>query len=462
MATSKDILTHYSKTFPHINDIAAAKEVFWSNTQRLTLDKALQSINIDPSSEKDAAQRLERFRPYIARVFPETQPSGGIIESELVDASHLQEKLQHYYAQPLLGRLMVKLDCRLPISGSIKARGGIYEVLKYAETLALTHGLLSEGDDYAVFDSDAFRTFFKDYAIVVGSTGNLGLSIGIMGAALGLKTSVHMSADARQWKKDLLRSKGVNVVEYEADYSHAVSQGRAEADSDPNCHFVDDESSQDLFFGYSVAARRLKAQLAEQGVLVDADHPLFVYLPCGVGGGPGGVAFGLKLAFGDHVHCFFAEPTHAPAVLVGMGTGLHDEISAQDIGLDGLTAADGLAVSRASGMVCRVMTPLLDGIFTVEDEELFKLLVMAADAEDIQLEPSAAAGFPGIERVQRDEEYLNANNLGDKMSQSTHIVWATGGSMVPAAEWQAYYQRGLGEFPKRVVKQNPTPKRKIQ
>ena len=43
------------------------------------------------------------------------------------------------------------------------------------------------------------------------------------------------------------------------DYCAAVEQGRENSDADPMSYFVDDENSQNLFMGYSVAGERLKA-----------------------------------------------------------------------------------------------------------------------------------------------------------------------------------------------------------
>ncbi len=172
---------------------------------------------------------------------------------------------------------------------------------------------------------------------------------------------------------------------------------------------------------------------------------MFVYLPCGVGGGPGGVAFGLKLIWGDHVHCIFAEPTHSPCMFLGVYSGLHDATSVQDFGIDNLTAADGLAVGRPSGFVGKAMQRLLDGYYTVSDEALYRLLVLAHDQENARLEPSALAGMPGMVRVLEAPEYLARMGLSaGRMQRATHLVWGTGGSMVPEAEFAAYLAKGRG------------------
>lgn len=428
-----------TEQYPLVKELIELKEVSWFNPSITRLEEGLSYVGLGSEDIQDASQRLKRFAPYLAKAFPETAKTNGIIESEVVPISEMQSVLEREYDTPIQGRLLLKKDSHLPISGSIKARGGIYEVLTHAEKLAIEAGLLTESDDYSKLLNEEFRDFFKRFNIAVGSTGNLGMSIGIMSAKLGFSVSVHMSADARAWKKNRLRALGVNVIEYAQDYGVAVAQGRKEAENDPTCFFIDDENSKTLFLGYSVAGERLKKQFDEKGIAVDAQHPLFVYLPCGVGGGPGGVAFGLKMAFGDNVHCIFAEPTHSPCMMLGVHTGLHDAISVQDIGIDNITAADGLAVGRASGFVGRAMERLLDGYLTISDERMYRLLGQLNEAENIQLEPSALAGMIGPIVVTKSVEYRSRMQFDDTvMGNATHLVWATGGGMVPAEEMDSY------------------------
>lgn len=430
-------------TDPVINALQQSQDTLWFNPQRLPFAQVRDQLPLQLADIEDAAHRLQRFARYFEHAFPETAHHHGIIESPLQRASDAAAAVAEWLAVPAPENLLIKCDSHLPVAGSIKARGGFYEVLLYAETLALEHGLLSLSDDYRCFASDKFRALFSQHSVVVGSIGNLGLSIGILSAKLGFNVTVHMSSDARAWKKALLREKGVHVVEHPSDYSVAVTQGRQEALRTPRCHFVDDEDSTSLFLGYAVAALRLQQQLAALAIQVDDQHPLIVYLPCGVGGGPGGIAFGLKQVFGDAAHCYFAEPTHSPCMLLGMHTGLHNGISVQDIGLDNLTCADGLAVGRPSAFVGKIVEPLLDGIYTVSDEQLHALVALAYDSEGLGLEPSAVAGLPGFARLaQASAAQLSSVSLDQQLSNATHLVWATGGSLVPKTDMQAYYQQG--------------------
>lgn len=424
-------MSDLAEKYPLIEKMRNGHETIWMNPN---IDNRL-SDEVTASDVNAASERLLRFAPFLANAFPDTD--GGIIESPLREIGGMKERLLKEAGFDLAGRLFLKCDSHLPVSGSIKARGGIYEVLCFAEQVALDSGMLHPADDYSVLSGEKFKDLFSGYSLAVGSTGNLGLSIGIMGRALGFRVTVHMSADARQWKKDLLRELGAEVVEYAGDYEKAVAEGRRLAATDSSCHFVDDENSKTLFLGYAAAGMRLARQLAESGVAVDEAHPLFVYLPCGVGGGPGGVTYGIKQVFGKDAHCFFAEPVQAPCMMLGVMTGLHDKISALDIGLTGKTVADGLAVTRPSRLVGRLCGNLLDGLFTVSDERMEQYVVHLYSKEGIFIEPSATPGFYGYSHIQRDNAYMSQFGA-EQMKNSTHIVWATGGSMVPLAEKERY------------------------
>ncbi|WP_431710449.1 D-serine ammonia-lyase [Glutamicibacter uratoxydans] len=433
---------------PIVAAMARGEETSWFRSGDTPAAQALQRSGLDPELTLDARQRLHRFAPWFVKQFPETGSSHGILESPVHGIPQLQQELNRRLGATLPGELWLKRDDLLPVAGSIKARGGIHEVLEVAERFALDAGVIGPDDNYERFAEPDVREVMSQYGISVGSTGNLGLSVGITAAALGLQTTVHMSSDARSWKKALLRSHGVQVVEHPGDFTQAVAAGRAEAARDPKVHFVDDENSLALFAGYAASAQRLAGQLQGLEVTVDERHPLFVYLPCGVGGSPGGVTYGLKQVFGDAVYCFFAEPSNCPAVTLGARTGLHEQISAFDLGLTGATVADGLAVARPSGLVGRALAELIDGYCTVDDEKMLALTALLDETENIRVEPSATAGLLLPWRVNAATDFRAISGLSDEqLANSTHLVWSTGGSMVPATDMRSYLEQGREFLP---------------
>ncbi len=439
----------YMESSPVIRKIAAKEETAWINPYLLpfAVTDATCQLVVSDGDIKDAEKRLARFASFIRRCFPETEETQGLIESPLTRIPSMQKKLEETYGCRIPGQLLLKMDSHLAIAGSVKARGGIYEVLKHAEDLALEAGKLRVDEDYAKLAEPEMQAFFGQYTVQVGSTGNLGLSIGIMSAALGFKVKVHMSADAKQWKKDLLRSKGVEVIEYADDYSRAVAEGRKNSDLDPMSYFVDDEKSVNLFLGYAVAAGRLKQQLDEKNIVVDEKHPLIVYIPAGVGGAPGGVAYGLKRIFKDNVHCFFTEPTMCPSVLLGVATQEFECANVHDFGISGKTEADGLACASPSGFVTRIMTNLLSGEFTVSDGKLYDYLRLLYNSEEIQIEPSSCAAFSGpcgLLQYEDSRKYCESHGLDkEKLENAVQIAWATGGRLVPEEIRKVYLETCL-------------------
>jgi len=413
----------------------------WLRNQHLSPAAAvLPALTLARGDLDAAAERLQRWAPVLMALFPELRANNGLIESRLLSISEPADVL----GVPLPGRCLVKADHALPVAGSIKARGGIYEVLCVAEQVGIEAGLIVPGGDPLELITAKAKACFADFRVGVGSTGNLGLSIGIMASALGFATTVHMSNDAKAWKKARLRQHGVKVVEHAGDYAAAVAAGREEMVGDPRAHFVDDENSRMLLLGYAVAALRLPAQLEALGIKVSRERPLWVYLPCGVGGAPGGIAWGLKHVYGDAVQCFFAEPVAAPAFALRMLAG--EPCSVREIGLDGVTQADGLAVGQASELAFGMVERLLGGVLTVADHELMEMLVRFERATGERIEPSAAAGFLGPRRM--DEAGERAFPLADGILKEsiTHLFWTTGGVFVPEEEYRRFYAWGVEQL----------------
>ncbi|MBN2853830.1 MAG: D-serine ammonia-lyase [Clostridia bacterium] len=381
--------------------------------------KYLEGLSIHLSDIIEAKERMTRFSGIIRTLFAET--SDGIIESPLVSAFNLQKQ----YFVGMKGKLYLKLDSHLAVAGSIKARGGIYEVLKVTESILNEHSVKISEDHLG-----EIRSCLKDYTLSVASTGNLGLSIGIMSKALGFNAIVHMSKEAKQWKKDRLIRKGVQVIEHDGDFTFAAKMGREQALKNSHEHFVDDENSKDLFLGYAVAALRIKEQFESLDIHITDNQKLYLYLPCGVGGSPGGITFGFKHIFGENVKCYFAEPTNCPSMLMGVMTKKFGSLNVNDYGIDNKTRLDGLAVASPSNFVAPMMEKLCDGFYTVEDDDMYRYLYYLKKSENIKIEPSAAAGIPGVKHT------------GNMDKEGYHIIWTTGGLFVPDDIYDRMYREG--------------------
>jgi len=96
------------------------------------------------------------------------------------------------------------------------------------------------------------------------------------------------------------------------------------------------------------------------------------------------------------------------------------------------------------------MQRMIDGYYTLPDDELFALLYLMQETEQLQLEPSALAGAAGFARVLAEQQgYRQGLGLSEAAwANAHHLIWATGGGMVPATEYAAYLATG-----KRVIPQ---------
>lgn len=374
----------------------------------------------------EARARFQRFEPILRQLFPQAGWDGRV-RSQLLDYPQTGD----------MPALLVKADHDLPVTGSIKARGGVHELLCQVERIALAEGIAQEGDLTVLLGAEA-RSRFARHTLIVASTGNLGFSIGLLARAFGLGAEIHMSRDAKAWKKERLRALGARVVEHECDFSEAVERARVAASmKGPEAYFVDDESSRELMLGYAVAAYELAEQLAARDIVINAERPLFVYLPCGVGGAPGGVTFGLKQLFGRNAVCVFVEPTASASMFAALSQDPAHPVHVAELGLDNRTIADGLAVPRASPLALAVVGRMIDAVVAVNDEALLDKVRSAWRTAGLRLEPAAAAGFAAVTPWLRHLQQAAPAGPPSAWRNAVHVVWTTGGSLLPDHEFDA-------------------------
>ncbi|MBI1494515.1 hypothetical protein [Halocynthiibacter styelae] len=98
--------------------LRAGTPLMWINTAMGSVSDA--NVPVSPAQVQEAEQNWRDLAPLLAQCFPELEPTGGVVSSELIEVPRLAQALG--YEQ---GRHFVKADHALPVAGSVKARGGI-------------------------------------------------------------------------------------------------------------------------------------------------------------------------------------------------------------------------------------------------------------------------------------------------------------------------------------------------
>jgi D-serine dehydratase len=97
-----------------------------------------------------------------------------------------------------------------------------------------------------------------------------------------------------------------------------------------------------------------------------------------------------------------------------------------------------LAVPRPSQFVGRLMSPLLSGCYTVSDERMCRHVAGLHESDGLRVELSAAAGCEGprmLLSTPGGREYLRRHGLEPRLPGAAHVIWTTGGRLLPEEEF---------------------------
>lgn len=101
-----------SKEF--VRELQLRHESAWMNPNVGSADAALAALPLTRTDVDDAEARLERFAPFIKKVFPETAADRGLIESPLTEIEHMRAWLNENEGAQLAGKLFLNATATCP------------------------------------------------------------------------------------------------------------------------------------------------------------------------------------------------------------------------------------------------------------------------------------------------------------------------------------------------------------
>ncbi|MGM1058482.1 threonine ammonia-lyase [Saccharothrix sp. Mg75] len=247
---------------------------------------------------------------------------------------------------------------------------GVPGFLLKAEHLQFGGSFKTRGAANAMLDVAATR-------VVTGSSGNHGIAVARLGAALGVEVTVVVAAGARADKLDVVRGLGAAVVE--------VPGGVAERDRCARELALDSGA----VFVPSSDHRLVVAGAGTVGLEVFEDVPDLdeIFVPTGGGGLLAGVclaADGLRA----RTRITGVEPAGAPRYARSIAAGRPVEVPPSD------TVADGLRGQRPGEIPFPIVQHRVDAMLSVTDEAILDAMDLL-HRNGVAAEPSGSAALAG-------------------------------------------------------------------
>src|SRR5215470_165039 len=219
----------------------------------------------------------------------------------------------------------------------------------------------------------------KNKGVIAASAGNHAQGVAYHAGRLGVRAQICMPLTTPLTKVSATRAYGADVALHGTNYDEAYAEAlrRCEAERLTFVHAFDDD---DVIAGQGT----LGLEILEQQPEVEA-----VIVPIGGGGLIGGIACAVKQT-NSKIQIFGVQPAKLPSMKVAVAEGKSVTLTAAS------TIADGIAVRRAGERTLPLVQKYVDGIATVDDEEIANAILLLLEREKTLAEGAGAAGVAAL------------------------------------------------------------------
>jgi threonine dehydratase len=212
-------------------------------------------------------------------------------------------------------------------------------------------------------------------SVVASSTGNHGQGVAYAAGLVELESHIFLPEPANPVKKAMILSFGATVHEGGRDIEEAAEHALAHCAANGG-FYIDDGESLAMMEG----AGTMGLEIGE--TLPDVDTMI---VPMGSGNAVGGAAAALK-AIQPNAHVIAVQAKGGPAMVESFHARKPMEAACE-------TLADGLAVSKPTGLGLAAILEFVDDAWLTSDEDMLAGVHTLAQCAHVLVEPSAAAGL---------------------------------------------------------------------